>query len=266
MRAYLDKLRGQTGYGQSDVRDQHQRSADQNQTQSGNPMQIYNQSPNSVNRGYQNQGLGRYHPPMMDNSGGWQDSGGYTYNLPNNYGPFYGAPFSGNEGYYPTMPNYQDTQQAYQNGGANQMQSIPYQSQSNSGSFAPAQNGNTGTWGGNLPSNGANGPAVPQFQKPNAGNMAGGNMPQTSMGVPNGQRQNGSYQDMLAQVMQTLQSRNGGANRQQGMPGGMFHKPILPDNAQANPQVSQGMPVGGGEAPGMPPGLALALRNFGFRG
>lgn len=45
--------------------------------------------------GGQNPELGRYRPPMMGKGGGWQDQGGYSYNLPNSFGPYYGAPMSG---------------------------------------------------------------------------------------------------------------------------------------------------------------------------
>lgn len=36
--------------------------------------------------GTQQGNLGRYRPPTMNGSGGWNDSGGYAYNLPNAYG------------------------------------------------------------------------------------------------------------------------------------------------------------------------------------
>lgn len=36
--------------------------------------------------GTQQGNLGRYRPPTMNGNGGWNDSGGYAYNLPNAYG------------------------------------------------------------------------------------------------------------------------------------------------------------------------------------
>jgi hypothetical protein len=38
--------------------------------------------------GGQNPNLGRYRPPQMNLGGGWNDQGGYNYNLPNAFGPY----------------------------------------------------------------------------------------------------------------------------------------------------------------------------------
>lgn len=63
-----------------------------NQGGSGNPGGAYN-APQTLgqrpqfNRGGQQQGLGRYRPPTMRFDGQWDDTDGYSYNLPNSFGP-----------------------------------------------------------------------------------------------------------------------------------------------------------------------------------
>lgn len=97
MQAYLNNVRGP--YNVQNVRNESQRSSDQNQTQSGSPSMAYNYAPGPRNMGYQNQNLGRYVPPMMSNPNAnqWYNQGGYNYNLPNNYGPYQNAVFNGNQ-------------------------------------------------------------------------------------------------------------------------------------------------------------------------
>lgn len=99
---YLNNIRSQIGMGMQDVRNADQRSKDQKYTYSGNPNMPYNYSYDQ-NMGGQNPSLGRYRPPMMDANGGWQDSGGYAYNLPTNSGPYRG---SFGQGFGPPMPQF----------------------------------------------------------------------------------------------------------------------------------------------------------------
>lgn len=61
---------------------------------SGNPGTVYNSSQRGAENYYgqayggQQAGLGRYRPPTMNEwNGSWNDTGGYAYNLPNNFGP-----------------------------------------------------------------------------------------------------------------------------------------------------------------------------------
>ena len=113
----LNSIRNQTGYGAQSIRSSDQRSKDQANTNSGNPMTPYNYAdPNSVNLGFQNPALNRYQPPMLSGPNdplGWVHQGPYNYNLPNNYGPYFGAPASGNEGFNPSIPSNTDNFYAY---------------------------------------------------------------------------------------------------------------------------------------------------------
>lgn len=89
------QLYGSYGSMDNQYRD---RSAEQNFTNSGNPMNYIPQYSDTY--GSQNPNLGRYAPPMLDNqySSGWQNGqGGYAYNLPTNFGPYqgsWGTPYS----------------------------------------------------------------------------------------------------------------------------------------------------------------------------
>jgi hypothetical protein len=58
-----------------------------NQPHQQQPQQGYPQGP--VYRGGQDPRLGRYRPPQMNyGNDGWADQGGYSYNLPNPFGPY----------------------------------------------------------------------------------------------------------------------------------------------------------------------------------
>lgn len=96
----------------------------------GHPQGRYANNPyRPGNAGYyggQSAGAGRYRPPMMDGYGGWQDFGGYNYNLPNAFGsyPGYGQgnPYSqfygsGYEGFFGNSQGnpYGDFMSFYQN-------------------------------------------------------------------------------------------------------------------------------------------------------
>lgn len=80
-----------SGYGQQEnqFRD---RSAEQSNTTSGNPMS-YVPNFNDPMYGTQQPDLGRYAPPMYNpNTGGWSSGqGGYAYNLPTSFGPYGGS-------------------------------------------------------------------------------------------------------------------------------------------------------------------------------
>lgn len=102
----LNDLRSQSGNGMGDVRDSYERSKDQQNTYSGNPMGY-------LDTNYQQQNLGRYVPPMLTggpgSNGGWNGDGygqgamgPYNYNIPTAFGGY------GNGGY----GNYGNTQSA----------------------------------------------------------------------------------------------------------------------------------------------------------
>lgn len=102
----LNDLRSQSGSGMGDIRDSYERSKDQQNTYSGNPMGY-------LDTNYQQQNLGRYVPPMLTGGpgsvGGWNGdgygqgaSGPYNYNIPTAFGGY------GNGGY----GNYGNTQSA----------------------------------------------------------------------------------------------------------------------------------------------------------
>lgn len=99
-----------SGYGQQ-TNQYRDRSAEQNYTTSGNPM---NYVPNfySPMYGTQQPGLGRYAPPTMSdpNSNQWNNQGGYAYNLPTSFGPY------GNTWGTPTPTAQQPGMQAPQQG------------------------------------------------------------------------------------------------------------------------------------------------------
>lgn len=55
-------------------------------------------------QGGQSPSLGRYQPPTMGDGGGWQGQGGYSYNLPNAFGPYPFFTPSGFSGAAPDSP------------------------------------------------------------------------------------------------------------------------------------------------------------------
>ena len=110
--AILDNIRGQTGNSMGDIRDSDTRSSDQYYTNNGNPMGYYDTN-------YQQQGMGRYVPPMIIGDAsqptGWANFGSpYNYNIPTAFGGYgngsygnygnYGAPSWAPIGYGHNMP------------------------------------------------------------------------------------------------------------------------------------------------------------------
>jgi hypothetical protein len=82
--------------GLSGIRNNYSAMSNGNNTRDRLMEQQYNPYTMPVfANGGQRPELGRYRPPMMGPNGGWQDQGGYSYNLPNSFGPYYGAPMSG---------------------------------------------------------------------------------------------------------------------------------------------------------------------------
>lgn len=100
--------------------DNRDRSAEQRNTNSGNPMApLFNTSPSQYSTFYagQDPNLGRYTPPTINNpsnvSGApqWNNNpGGYAYNLPNAYGGYQGTANSWLTNYLgqggPQLPNW----------------------------------------------------------------------------------------------------------------------------------------------------------------
>ena len=99
------------GFRQASNNAYRDRSAEQQNSTSGNPnMPMFNNgyNPNDLYNQYfygsqntptggQRSELNRYVPPMMNGGGmpGWQQSGPYSYNVPNSFGPYLGAYGSG---------------------------------------------------------------------------------------------------------------------------------------------------------------------------
>lgn len=127
------------------------RSAEQyHATNNGNPNMPYNYSPNDMYNQYfygasntptggQRSELSRYSPPMLNHfTSQWQQGpGAYSYNLPNNFGPYLGGYGSGNNAMSQyanmgsgMMPNFQGGPYGYPGGyggvGSSQQQMQAY--------------------------------------------------------------------------------------------------------------------------------------------
>lgn len=199
-----------TGYGNlsNTYRD---RSAEQNFTNSGNPMSYI---PNYFDPMYgtQQPGLSRYSPPMLSNpwsgANNWMGGmGGYAYNLPTSFGPYggsWGSPYS-QQG----PQSQQGIQQAGQMGYGNGYPGGGYpQQQMNYNGFPPTTYNNGYPQGGFPQGQMSGGAPIPQMpgagvmtpgQNSNQFNRLGGalsggyGMPQVNMQPPGGNNQTMTY-------------------------------------------------------------------------